>query len=92
MPDEKDRTGVDEEELPATPLHAHGSKVEESERRDRYRATVKARIDWEPREPEYHVFAVDVDSAGFVTFAEGNRYGLAWSPDGGLRRWKQRES
>ena len=30
MPDEKDRTGVDDEELPPTPLHAHGSKVEET--------------------------------------------------------------
>jgi hypothetical protein len=30
MPDEKDRTGVDEEDLPETPLHGHGSKVEET--------------------------------------------------------------
>jgi hypothetical protein len=73
-------------------LYGRAVPVEEPERRARYRATIKARIDWEPEEPSYHVFAVDVDSAGFVTFAEGNRYGLAWDPERGLRRWEQRES
>ncbi len=29
MPDENDETGVDEENLPATPLHAHGEGREE---------------------------------------------------------------
>lgn len=65
--------------------------VEEPQRRARYRAAVKARIDWEPDEPNYHVFAVDVVSAGFVTFA-GSRYGLAWEAGGRVRRWEQRES
>jgi hypothetical protein len=37
------------------------------------------------------VFAVDVVSAGFVTFAEP-RFGLAWEAGGVLRRWDQRES
>jgi pyridoxamine 5'-phosphate oxidase-like protein len=73
-------------------LYGRAMTVEEGVRRTRYRATVRARIGWAPEEPNYHVFAVDVDSAGFVTFAEGNRYGLAWNPDGGLRRWEQRES
>ena len=73
-------------------LYGRAVPVEEPERRARHRATIKARIDWEPEEPSYHVFAVDVDSAGFVTFAEGNRYGLAWDPERGLRRWEQRET
>ena len=73
-------------------LYGRAVSVEDPERRARYRATIKARIDWEPEEPNYHVFAVDVDSAGFVTFAEGNRFGLAWDPGRGLRRWEQRES
>jgi hypothetical protein len=59
--------------------------------RARYRETIKARIDWEPEEPSYHLFAIDVDSAGFVIFGAG-RYGLAWDPKRGLRRWEQRES
>jgi hypothetical protein len=74
-------------------LYGRVVPVEPSEeRRARYRETIKARIDWEPEEPNYHVFAVDVDSAGFVTFAEEHRYGLAWDPEQGLRRWEQRAS
>ena len=73
-------------------LYGRAVPVEDAERRARYRATIKARIDWEPEEPNYDLFAVDVDSAGFVTFAEGNRYGMAWGPEAGLRRWEQRES
>jgi hypothetical protein len=72
-------------------LYGRAVPVEESEPRARYRATVKARIHWEPEEPNYHLFAVDVDSAGFVSFAP-ERYGLAWDPDRGLRRWEQRAS
>ena len=72
-------------------LYGRAVPVEESERRTRYRATLKARIDWEPEEPNYHVFAVDIESAGWVTFGE-ERFGLAWDPERGLRRWEQREA
>jgi hypothetical protein len=73
-------------------LYGRAVPVDEPERRARYRATIKARIDWEPEEPNYHVFAVDVDSAGFVTFAEGNRHWLAWDPARGARGGEQRET
>jgi len=72
-------------------LYGRAVAVEDGERRAAYRATVKARIDWEPEEPRFHVFAVDVVSAGFVTFAEP-RFGLAWEAGGDVRRWEQRES
>jgi hypothetical protein len=67
-------------------LYGRAVDVLEPGARARYRAAVKARIDWEPAEPKYHCFAVDVESAGFVIFG-GERYGLAWSPGGELRRW-----
>ena len=73
-------------------LYGRAVPVDEPERRARYRATIKARIDWEPDEPNYHAFAVDIDSAGFVTFAEGDRRWLAWDPERGLRGGEQRES
>lgn len=38
MPDENERTGVDEEDLPETSLHAHGSGVEEEVGDERPRA------------------------------------------------------
>jgi len=71
-------------------LYARAVQIDDPARRARYRATIKARIDWEPSEPNYHLFALDVDSAGFVIFS-GDRYGLAWDPEHGLRRWPQRE-
>ncbi len=67
-------------------LYGRALPVDDPERRARYRATIKARIDWEPTEPRFHCFAIDVASAGFVIFGDAG-YGLAWSPDGGLRRW-----
>jgi hypothetical protein len=67
-------------------LYGRVVDVQDPDRRAAYRAAIKARIDWEPPEPNYHLFAIDIDSAGFVTFADP-RYGLAWNPQDGLRRW-----
>ena len=72
-------------------LYGKAVPVEDPQVRARYRETIKARIDWEPEEPNYHLFALDVESAGFVVFGE-DRFGLAWDPERGLRRWEQRES
>ena len=69
-------------------LYGRAAQVDDPDRRARYRETIKARIDWEPDEPNYHLFAVDVDSAGFVIFGEKG-YGLAWNPAAGVRRWEQ---
>ena len=67
-------------------LYGRALQIDDPAVRARYRATIKARIGWEPPEPNYHLFAIDVDSAGFVIFGQG-RYGLAWNPERGLRRW-----
>jgi hypothetical protein len=67
-------------------LYGRAAEVHDPERREAYRATIKARIDWEPDEPHFHVFAIDVESSGFIIFGK-ERYGLAWDPAQGLRRW-----
>src|SRR4051794_1972773 len=72
-------------------LYGRAFAVEAAEPRAAYRAVIKARIDWEPDEPNYHLFAIDIESAGFVTFAEP-RFGMAWEAGGELRRWEQRSS
>jgi hypothetical protein len=72
-------------------LYGEAVDIRDRDRRAAYRAAVRARIDWAPEEPRFHLFAVDIESAGFVTFAEP-RFGMAWSPRTGLRRWTQRES
>jgi hypothetical protein len=53
-----------------------------------YREAIRARIDWEPSGP-FHLFAIEVESVGFVIFSP-ERYGMAWDPAGGTRRWEQR--
>jgi hypothetical protein len=67
-------------------LYGRAVDVQEPDRRAHYREAIKARLDWAPDEPNYHLFAIDVESAGFVIFG-GERYGLAWDPVSGLRRW-----
>ena len=71
-------------------LYGCAVPVEDEQRLEAHRAAISARIDWDPPEP-YHVFAVDIESAGFVTFGEP-RFGLAWEAGGEVRRWTQRES
>jgi len=68
-------------------LYGRALAVDDRERRARYCATIKARTGWQPEEPHFHCFAIDVESSGFVIFGDGG-YGLAWSPSAGLRRWK----
>jgi hypothetical protein len=70
-------------------LYGRAGEVTDRDRRDAYRAAIRARIDWEPSGP-FHLFAIEVDSAGFVVFGEDG-YGLAWRPDRGTRRWKRRK-
>jgi hypothetical protein len=71
-------------------LYGRAREVDDAEVRARYRAAIKARLDWEPEEPSYHLFAIDVESAGYVVFGEERR-GLAWNPIDGLRTWRVAE-
>jgi hypothetical protein len=49
-----------------------------------YREAVRARIDWAPDEPTYHLFALDVETAAYLRFGDGGR-ALAWEPERELR-------
>ena len=69
-------------------LYGRVRKVDDPETHERYRAALRARIDWEPPGP-FHLLAVDVESAGFVVF-NPEAYGMAWDPKEGTRRWEQR--
>ncbi|HEY7666948.1 MAG TPA: pyridoxamine 5'-phosphate oxidase family protein [Actinomycetota bacterium] len=65
-------------------LYGRAVPVEDAGRREAYRDAIRRRIDWAPDEPEFHLFALDVTSAGFITFAEPRRV-LSWTEAGGLR-------
>jgi hypothetical protein len=70
-------------------LYGRAREVRDAGDRDAYRAAIRARIDWEPT-GQFHLFAIDIEAAGFIVFGE-DRFGLAWDPARGTRRWKQRE-
>jgi hypothetical protein len=71
-------------------LYARAVDVHDAATRQIYEAAIKARLDWVPP-GEYHLFAIDIQSAGFVVFGR-ERYWLTWDPDRGLRRREQREA
>jgi hypothetical protein len=68
-------------------LKLYGHAVELSDRDDkvRYEDAIEARINWRPAEP-YHVFAVDIDRAGFVVFGGDGRESWSWRAGGRLRK------
>jgi hypothetical protein len=65
-------------------LYGRAIPVEDPERRSAYREAIRRRIDWAPDEPNFHLFALDVASAGYITFGEPRR-ALAWDERRGLR-------
>jgi hypothetical protein len=69
-------------------LYGRAAEVRDAELWSAYRHAVKARLDWEPPR-RYHVFAVGVESAGFVVFGD-DPHSLAWDPARGLRKRRQR--
>jgi hypothetical protein len=76
-----DRMGTDGD----LKLYGRMEDVHDPGLRQAYRTAIRTRIDWEPDEPEFHLFSLDVESAGFAIFGE-EQYALAWEPEGGLRR------
>lgn len=70
-------------------LYAKAREIMQAPLRDAYRVAVKARTDWEPTEP-FHVFAIEVSSAGYVIFGD-ERVWMTWDPVRGSRQGKQRE-
>jgi hypothetical protein len=69
-------------------LYGEGRDQQDPSVRQVYRAAIRSRLDWEPEEP-FHLFAIEVRSAGFMIFGE-QAYGMAWDRAKGTRRWNQR--
>jgi hypothetical protein len=65
-------------------IYARATDVRDPAIRQAYREAVKARIDWAPDEPAFHAFSIDVQAAGFISFAEPKTV-LAWDRVRGSR-------
>lgn len=65
-------------------LYGRAIDISASDVRQAYRDAIKARIGWAPDEPEYHLFALDIESAGYIVFGD-DRHALTWDASSGLR-------
>jgi hypothetical protein len=65
-------------------LYGRAVGVDEAGLRERFADTQEATIGWRPSEP-FHLFAVDIESAGFISFGEARQM-LRWSPGRGTER------
>jgi len=66
-------------------LYGRAVDVADAETRTAFRDEIRRRIGWAPDEPEFHLFSLDVTSAGYTVFGEGS-HALAWDPRTGMRR------
>ncbi|MGQ0668325.1 MAG: pyridoxamine 5'-phosphate oxidase family protein [Actinomycetota bacterium] len=67
-------------------LYGRAVEVRDPELRHAFREAIQARIDWAPEEPNFHLFSIEVESAGYAIFGD-EHYALAWNPTEGLRRF-----
>jgi hypothetical protein len=76
-----DREGIEGD----VKLYGRAIDISDPEVRQAYRDAIKSRIGWAPDEPEYHLFALDIESAGYIVFGN-DRHALTWDPSSGMRR------
>ncbi len=65
-------------------LYGRAVVIDDPGLRRAYREAISRRIGWAPEEPRYHLYAVDVESAGFTMFGD-EPFALAWDVEHGLR-------
>ncbi len=63
-------------------LYGRAVDVAEPSRRRALEDAQQAAIGWHPTEP-YHLFSVDIESAGFISFGKDQKL-VVWSPDNGV--------
>jgi hypothetical protein len=71
-------------------IYGRALDVTDAYLRSAYRGAIRARIDWAPTEGRYHLFSVDVGSAGYIRFTGDSAETWAWDPARGLRRATRR--
>jgi Pyridoxamine 5'-phosphate oxidase len=75
-----------DKENPGGDVKLYGLAVDErdTDLRAAFRRAILERIDWAPDEPDYHLFSLDVQRAGFIRFGDA-RLALAWDDRRGFR-------
>jgi hypothetical protein len=65
-------------------IYGRAIEVTDAGQRDAYGQTIFAAIGWRPEEP-FPLFAVDIESCGYISFGEGRR-AMRWTRERGLER------
>jgi hypothetical protein len=65
-------------------LYGQAVEITDAALRAAFRQAIKARINWAPEEPRFHLFSLDIAWASLVTFGERQTI-LRWDPSRGLR-------
>lgn len=71
-------------------LYGRAVEVTDAPLRSAFRDAIRARIDWSPEEPSYHLFSVDIHRAAYIVFTGAGHQVAVWDPTAGLRRWVKR--
>jgi len=61
-------------------VYGRALELVDPDARQRYCEGLFAKIGWRPQEPEFHVFALDVESVGYIVFADGKATRMTWPP------------
>jgi hypothetical protein len=70
-------------------LHGRAVEITAEGERAIYRQAIFQRIGWEPEEPNYHLFAIDIQSAGSFISEEESRLVTVWRAGERPRMFRQ---
>jgi hypothetical protein len=59
-------------------IRGRAIEITDLDERELYCATLEKKINWRPKEPEFHVFAVDIDNAVLQWFEGATRHTQIW--------------
>ncbi len=71
-------------------LYGRAADIRDPSLRAAFRDAIRARINWAPDEPTYHLFALDVERAACVAFRGDQQRLMVWDPETGFRQWEKR--
>ncbi len=63
-------------------LYGRGIEVQDLEERRRYGEALYEKIGFKPEEPDFHLFAVDIESAAYAVIRDGEWFRRNWNAAG----------
>jgi hypothetical protein len=70
-------------------LHGRAVEINDLAERALYREAIFQRIGWKPNEPHFHLFAIEINSAGSFKYEEEYRLVSVWRAGEPLQKYRQ---